>query len=209
MIRHLRLLTLAFLAISTSVRAGAIAGHDYAVLDVPQRQEVNGRIEVIEFFSWGCPHCYDFNPLLERWIAVLPKDAAFRRVPVSLGHPEWESLVKAYYALQSTGDLARLDPQIFEAIHKEHVMLFTEQSITAWVAKHGVNAAKFTEAYRSFGVNTSVGRSEDTAMNYRIDGVPTLAIGGRYTVSGDQPKMLTTSTELIAKVRALDKKAGK
>jgi thiol:disulfide interchange protein DsbA len=209
MIRRLQLLTLALLAISTSVSAGAIAGHDYAVLDVPQRQEVNGRIEVIEFFSWGCPHCYEFHPLLERWIATLPKDAAFRRVPVSLGHPEWEALVRAYYALQSTGDLARLDSQIFEAIHKDHVSLFTEPSITAWVAKHGVNAARFTEAYRSFGVNTSVGRSEDAAENYRVAGIPTLAIGGRYTVTDDQPKMLTTSTELIAKARALDKKAGK
>jgi len=209
MIRHLRLLTLALLVISTSVQAGAIAGHDYAVLAVPQRQEVNGRIEVIEFFSWGCPHCYEFLPLLERWTAVLPKDAAFRRVPVSLGHPEWETLVRAYYALQVTGDLARLDSQIFEAIHKEHVSLFTEQSITAWVAKHGVKAAKFTEAYRSFSVNTSVGRAEDTAMNYRIDGVPTLAIAGRYTVTNEQAKMLTTSTELIAKARALDQKAGK
>ena len=209
MMRHLQVLTLAFLTISTSVQAAAIAGHDYVVLDVPQRQEVNGRIEVIEFFSWGCPHCYEFYPPLGRWTAALPKDAAFRRVPVSLGHPEWEALVKAYYALQATGDLARLDSLIFEAIHKEHVSLFTEQSITAWVAKHGVNAAKFTEAYRSFGVNTSVGRAQDTAMNYRIDGVPTLAIGGHYTVTGDQSKMLTTSTELIAKARALDQKAGK
>jgi thiol:disulfide interchange protein DsbA len=208
MIGRLRLLALAFLAISTSVQAGAIAGHDYAVLDVPQRQEVSG-IEVIEFFSWGCPHCYEFHPLLGRWIATLPKDAAFRRVPVSLGHPEWEALVRAYYALQTTGDLARLDSQIFEAIHNEHESLFTETSITAWVAKHGVNAAKFTEAYRSFGVNTSVGRSQDIAVNYRVSGIPTLAIGGRYTVTGDQPKMLTTTTELIAKARALDKMAGK
>jgi len=209
MIGRLKVLALVFLAISTSVQAGAIAGHDYAVLDVPQRQEVNGRIEVIEFFSWGCPHCYDFHPLLGRWTATLPKDAAFRRVPVSLGHPEWEALVRAYYSLQITGDLARLDSLIFEAIHREHVSLFTEQSITAWVAKHGVNTAKFTEAYRSFGVNTSVGRSEDIAVNYRVSGIPTLAIGGRYTVTGDQPKMLTTSTELIIKARALDKETGK
>ena len=161
MISRLKVLTLVLLAISTSVQAGAIAGHDYAVLDVPQRQEVNGRIEVIEFFSWGCPHCYDFHPLLGRWTATLPKDAAFRRVPVSLGHPEWEALVRAYYSLQITGDLARLDSLIFEAV------------------------------------------------NYRVSGIPTLAIGGRYTVTGDQPKMLTTSTELIVKARALDKEAGK
>jgi protein dithiol oxidoreductase (disulfide-forming) len=155
------------------------------VLGVPQRQETNGKIEVIEFFSWGCPHCYEFYPLLASWTAALPKDATFRRVPVGLGHPEWDNLARAYYALQSTGDVARLDSQIFEAIHKEHVSLFDEPSITEWVGKHGVNVAKFRDAYRSFGVNTSVGQAEDAAVGYRVAGIPTIALAGKYTVTGD------------------------
>jgi thiol:disulfide interchange protein DsbA len=189
---------LAFLALSTSPQASIIAGHDYTVLDVTQRQENNGKIDVVEFFSWGCPHCYEFYPKLAQWLATLPKDASFRRVPVGLGHPEWEALAKAYYALQSTGDVDRLDAQVFEDIHKNHVWLYDEPSITAWVGKHGVNVAKFTAAYRSFGVNTSTGQAEQKSMDYRIPGVPTLAIDGKYTVSGDQDKMLTTSTQLIA-----------
>jgi thiol:disulfide interchange protein DsbA len=190
-------------------QASVVAGHDYVVLDAPQRQETQGKVEVIEFFSWGCPHCYAFYPLLNRWLGTLPKDATFRRVPVGLGHPEWDSLVRAYYALQATGDLARLDSQIFEAIHRDHVSLFDEPSITAWVGRHGVNVAEFRKAFNSFGVGTSVGQAEQAALSYRVSGVPTLAIGGRYLVTGDQARMLATSDELIARGRAEDMKPKK
>jgi len=200
---------LTFLALSTSLQASIIAGHDYVVLGTPQRQESNGKIEVVEFFSWGCPHCYEFYPKLSHWLSTLPKDAAFKRVPVGLGHPEWEALARAYYALQSTGDVDRLDSQIFEDIHKNHVWLYDERSITAWVGKHGVNVAKFTEAFRSFNVNMSAGQAEQRAEDYRIPGVPTLAIAGKYTVDGDQAKMLTTSGQLIAMEEAANKKTVK
>jgi protein dithiol oxidoreductase (disulfide-forming) len=200
---------LAFLALSTAPQASIVAGHDYVVLNTPQRQDNNGKIEVVEFFSWGCPHCYEFYPKLSRWLSTLPKDASFKRVPVGLGHPEWEALAKAYYALQATGDVNRLDSQIFEDIHKNHVWLYDEQSITAWVAKHGVNAANFTAAFRSFGVNTSEAQAEQKSVDYRIPGVPTLAIDGKYTVTGDQEKMLTTSHQLIVMEQAANKKLGK
>jgi thiol:disulfide interchange protein DsbA len=209
MFTRLFVATLALVAIGSSAHASFVAGHDYVVLNVPQPQETKGKIEVIEFFSWGCPHCYEFYPALTRWLATMPKDATFRRVPVGFGHPDWDNLARAYYALQSTGDLARLDAPIFEAIHKEHVSLVDEQSITAWVGKHGVNVGQFTVAYRSFGVNTSVGQAEQTVIDYRVDEIPTLAIGGRYTVSGDHTTMLAVSHELIAKARDQDKKPRK
>jgi thiol:disulfide interchange protein DsbA len=203
------IVAVAFLTLSTSLQANIIAGHDYAVLDVPQLQENNGKIEVVEFFSWGCPHCYEFYPKLARWLATMPKGSSFKRVPVAIGHTEWEALAKAYYALQSTGDVDRLDSQIFEDIHKNHVWLNDEPSITAWVGKHGVDVAKFTAAYRSFGVNTSAGQAEQKAVDYRLTGVPTLAIAGKYTVSGDQGKMLSTSDQLIAMERSMNGKPGK
>lgn len=200
---------LGLLALSTSPQASIVAGHDYVVLSTPQRQESNGKIEVVEFFSWGCPHCYEFYPMLSRWLSTLPKDVSFKRVPVGLGHPEWEALAKAYYALQSTGDVDRLDSRIFEDIHKNHVWLYDEPSITAWVGKHGVNIAKFTEAFRSFNVNMSAGQADRRAEDYRIPGVPALAIAGKYTVSDDFAKMLNTSDQLIAMERAASKKAVK
>ena len=204
------IVALTFLVISTSVKAGIIAGHDYVVLSTPQRQEANGKIEVMEFFSWGCPHCYEFYPKLSRWLATLPKDASFKRVPVGLGHPEWEALAKAFYALQVTGDVERLDSQIFEDIHKNHVWLYDEQSITAWVGKHGVNVEKFSQAFRSFGVNTNVGQAEQKAVDYRIPGVPALTIAGKYMVEGgDHAKMLSTSDQLIAMERTAGRKSTK
>jgi len=196
------IVALVFLALSTSLQASIIAGHDYVVLSAPQRQESNGKIEVLEFFSWGCPHCYEFYPKLSRWLSILPKDASFKRVPVGLGHPEWEALAKAFYALQVTGDVERLDAQIFEDIHRNHVWLYDEPSITAWVGKHGVDTAKFTTAYRSFGVNMSEAQAEQKSVDYRIPGVPALTIAGKYMVSDTQEKMLATSDQLIAMERA-------
>jgi protein dithiol oxidoreductase (disulfide-forming) len=197
---------LTFLALSTSPQANIIAGHDYVVLSTPQRQENNGKIEVVEFFSWGCPHCYEFYSMLSRWVRTLPKDAAFKRVPVGLGHPEWEALAKAFYALQATGDVDRLDSQIFEDIHKNHVWLYDEQSITAWVGKHGVNVAKFAEAFRSFNVNMSTGQAEQRAEDYRIQGVPALTIAGKYMVEGSaHAKILATSDQLIVMTGAASK----
>ena len=203
------MVSLAFLVLSTSVQASIVAGHDYVVLGTPQRQESNGKIEVLEFFSWGCPHCYEFYPKLSRWLSTLPKDASFKRVPVGLGHPEWEALAKAYYALQSTGDVDRLDSQIFEDIHKNHVWLYDEQSITTWVGKHGVNVPQFTAAFRSFGVNTTAGQAEQKAVDYRLPGVPTMAIAGKYIVTGDHATMLSTSDQLIAMEREGTKKSGR
>jgi len=200
---------LTILALSTPVQASIIAGHDYVVLKTPQRPESSGKIEVVEFFSWGCPHCYEFYPMLSRWIAALPKDASFKRVPVGLGHPEWEALAKAFYALQVTGDVDRLNSQIFEDIHRNHVMLYDEPSITAWIGKHGVDVVKFTAAYRSFGVNMSEAQAEQKSIDYRIPGVPTLAVAGKYTVSEDQERMLATSDQLIAMERVADKKSSK
>jgi protein dithiol oxidoreductase (disulfide-forming) len=197
---------LTFFALPAALHAGIVAGHDYVVLNASLRQEHDGKIEVVEFFSWGCPHCYEFYPMLSRWVAALPKDVVFKRVPVGLGHPEWEALAKAYYALQSTGDVGRLDLQIFEDIHRNHAWLYDERSITAWVAKHGVNVPKFTEAFRSFGVSTSAGQAEQQAEDYRIPGVPTLAVSGKYMVSDDHAKMLNTSDQLIAMSRAAPNK---
>jgi protein dithiol oxidoreductase (disulfide-forming) len=198
----------AFLALSSSPQASIVAGHDYEVLATPQRQDIKGKIEVKEFFSWGCPHCYEFYPKLARWLATLPKDASFKRVPVGLGHPEWEALARAYYALQTTGDVDRLDSQIFEDIHKNHVWLYDEQSITAWVGKHGVDVPKFAAAFRSFGVFTSTGQAEQKAVDYRIPGVPALTIAGKYMIEGgDHAKMLSTSDQLVAMERAASKTA--
>ncbi len=183
--------------------AGLVEGTDYRTLDPPQHTEAKGKIEVIEFFSWGCPHCDEFYPTVSAWAANLPKDVVFKHVACGMGRTAWTNLAKAYYALESTGDVGRLDGQIFHAIHEEHLPLFDEKSITDWVGKHGVNAAKFVTDFNSFGVNTKLNQAEQMVETYKIEGVPTLAVDGKYVALGNSfEKIITNTDALIAKVRA-------
>jgi thiol:disulfide interchange protein DsbA len=152
------------------------------VLTPPRPTPSLGKIEVLEFFSYGCPHCARFNPLVSAWVAKQPKDVVFRRVAVSYGRAQWMNLARAYYALDATGDLKKVDAALFRAIHDDHQNLFDEQSIADWVGKQGGNASGFADAYVSFGVNNHTVQADQMAEDYGIDGVPTLVVGGRYVV---------------------------
>ena len=199
------LLILGLIVSSLPLRAaGLIPGTDYRTLEPPQPTDSPAdKIEVIEFFSYGCPHCYEFYPLISAWAAKLPTDVVFKRVATGLGRTAWTNLAKTYYALQATGDLDRLDAKIFHAIHAENEPLFDEKAISAWVAKHGVDQAKFVAAFDSFGVNTKLTQAEQMVENYKIDGVPGLAVDGKYVVIGNTfEQLLTNADGLIAKVRA-------
>lgn len=195
-------------------RAGAqaVEGHDYRTLKPPQPTvSPPGKIEVIEFFSYGCPHCNDFYPLITAWLARQPKDIFFKRVPVGFGRPQWVNLARAYYALLATGDIDRLDGPLFHAIHEEHLQLFDLESLAAWVGKHGGNADKFTNAYTSFGVNNETVQADQMAEDYQVTGIPTLAVAGRYVVLGAESaadehaaflELLKTADKVIAMARA-------
>jgi protein dithiol oxidoreductase (disulfide-forming) len=168
------------------------------------------KIEVTEFFSYGCPHCAHFAPLVTTWARRLPKDVVFRRVPVGFGRDAWVNLQRAYYALQASGDLARLDAPLFEAIHDKHLPLFDEPSLADWVGRNGGNAEKFAAAYVSFGVNNQTVQADQMAQDYAIDSVPDMAIDGRYLAtadpaSGEMPylvELLANTDRLIARVRS-------
>jgi protein dithiol oxidoreductase (disulfide-forming) len=202
---------LALTLIVSSVAASAATpteGTDFRKLDPPQHTGSPGRIEVLEFFSYGCPHCNEFYPLVTAWAAKLPKDVVFQRVATGLGHTAWTNLAKTYYALVTTGDMTRLDAQLFHAIHEEHAPLFDQKSISQWVAQHGVDAAKFNTAFESFGVGTKVNQAEDMVENYKIDGVPAITVDGKYVVLGNTfEQILANADAVIAKVRA-EKAAG-
>ena len=172
------------LALSASASAEPTVGREYSLLSNPQKPETPGKIEVLEFFSYGCPHCNDFHPLISEWAKKLPSNVAFVRVPVSFGRPQWGALVRAYYTLQSTGDLARLDSALFDALHKERKPLFDEASLTAWAAANGVPADKFKETYQSFNVSTRASHAEQLSRNYNVQGVPHVVIDGKYEILG-------------------------
>jgi thiol:disulfide interchange protein DsbA len=188
--------------------AQAVEGSDYRQLATPQPTRNPGKIEVLEFFSYGCPHCNDFYPLVTTWLATQPKDVAFRREAVGFGRPQWVNLARAYYALQVTGDLAKLDGALFHALHAEGLPLYDEQTLSDWVGKHGGNADKFTAAYTSFGVNNQTVEADTMAQTDMLEGIPTLVVNGRYVILGDNyAQMLTNADKVIVMVRARAKSA--
>ena len=192
------------MALATPAPAGAQEeGKGFRTLTPAQPTTTPGKIEVIEFFSFACPHCNEFYPLLNTWLAKQPKDVVLLRVPVGFNRPAWENLQRAYYALQATGDLARLEGALFNAIHEEHRQLFDEQSLADWVGAHGGNSEKFTAAYTSFGVNNQTVQADTRAEKYGVEAVPTMAVNGEYVARGDTfAEILSNTDQLIARVRA-------
>jgi thiol:disulfide interchange protein DsbA len=178
-------------------------GTDYRVLDPPKPTDNPGKIEVVEFFSYACPHCAEFYPALSSWVATLPKDVVVRKVPVGFGRRPWENLQRAYYALQSSGDLPRLDGPLFAAIHQQGLPLFEEPALADWVGKNGGHADQFAAAYTSFGINNYTVAADKMAEDWTIDSVPTLVIDGKYVAIGNShAEILANAGKLIAKVRA-------
>jgi protein dithiol oxidoreductase (disulfide-forming) len=217
-----RAVVLALCALSTVLLGkGAPAaaqeeGKDFRTLTPARATSSPGKIEVVEFFSYACPHCAHFFPLVNAWEAKLPKDVAFRRVPVGFGRQEWVNLQRTFYALQATGDLARLDGALFYAIHEEQQPLVYEPTIAAWVGKNGGDAEKFATAYTSFGVNNQTVQADQMAEDYAIDSIPAMAVDGHYVAMADPQRgelgylqqLLENTDKLIARVRAERAQAG-
>ncbi|HJW03328.1 MAG TPA: thiol:disulfide interchange protein DsbA/DsbL [Azospira sp.] len=183
--------------------AAQTAGKDYTLVEPPQTTDAPGKIEVIEFFSYGCPHCNDFHPLITRWAAKQSQDVVFKRVPVTFGRAAWTTLGKLYYALETSGDLAKLDGAVFHAIHEDRTNLFDDRSIIEWVHKQGSDPKKFSDALSSFTVNSKMARAEQLARAYKVDGVPMVVVDGKYVVKGQSfQDVLNTADQLIAKIRS-------
>jgi len=183
-------------------------GKDYTLISPAQPADDAAKIEVIEFFSYGCPHCNDFHPVISAWAAKQPGDVVLKKVPITFGRAAWANAARLYYTLEATGDLAKLDGEVFKAIHGERVNLFDEKTILEWVTKKGVDPKKFSEAFNSFGVNSKVKRGDQLAQAYKIQGVPAIAVDGKYLVGGQSfGEVLATTDKLIAKARS--EKSGK
>src|SRR5258708_9110558 len=193
----LALATLAAAPPSPSAPEEGGEGTDFRTVVPPQPTSSPGKIEVIEFFSYGCPHCNDFNPLITAWAAKLPKDVVLRRVPISFNRPAWVNLARAYYALEASGDLDRLDGALFRAIHQEHQQIFDEQSLADWVGKNQGNADKFASAYVDFSVNTKTVQADQTAINFQVEAIPTLAVNGKYVTIADSSHGEATDIHLL------------
>jgi thiol:disulfide interchange protein DsbA len=141
-----------------------------------------GKVEVLEFFSYACPHCNVFEPTVEAWESKPPANVVFRRVPVAFLY-NYENFMRTYYALETMNQVAAMQRKVFAALHVEKQQLAKPEDIAALMAKNGIDATKFLATFKSFSVATSVARAKKLMAAYKIDGVPTLAVGGRYTTS--------------------------
>lgn len=173
-----------FAGIAMAQSRGFQEGQDYIALDkrVPSDTQ-GGRVEVIEFFWYSCPHCNAFEPRLEQWIAKLPPDVVLRRVPVAF-RDEFVPQQRLFYSLEALGKLQELHKKVFHAIHSEKRKLDTHATISEWISMQGIDRAKFDEIYNSFAVQTKARRATQTQNEYRVTGVPSLGIAGRFYTDG-------------------------
>ena len=178
LIRYLAFAAL-FLAWSAPpVFAEAVAGRDYKDIR-PQPTESGDKIEVIEFFWYGCPHCNDLHPYLKKWLASKPADVDFRYVP-AIFRDSWVPGAKLFYGLEITGDLNRLNDKVYDAIHLETVNPADEKALVDWAVKQGVNRKKLEDAMNSFSMNGKLARSKQMSKDYQLHGVPAIVVDGKY-----------------------------
>jgi thiol:disulfide interchange protein DsbA len=182
-----------------------VAGDDYveveprAVVEAPA-----GKVEVVEFFWYNCPHCAAFEPKLSAWVKQLPKDVAFRRVPIAF-RDDFAPQQKFYYALEAMGLVEKLHAKVFNAIHVEKRDLSKGPGIADWVAAQGVDKAKFLDQYNSFAASTKAAKATQLQNAYKLEGVPTLGVAGRFytdgTLSKGMDRSLMVTEYLIALAR--------
>jgi thiol:disulfide interchange protein DsbA len=189
----MRFIKLVLAALSLSlIAATAVAstenpvnGVDFRTMDKAEPVEAGNKVEVIEFFAYWCPHCNAFDPELAEWVKAQGNNIVFKRVPAAFD-PSSEmqkNLQKLYYALEAMGKTEELHKKIFHAIHVEHKQLSDEGAIADFVAGQGVDRAKFLSVFNSFGVQTKVQRAVQLFEIYKVDGVPLIAIDGRFETS--------------------------
>ena len=200
----------------TAFAAGpeAFEGHDYARLKNAQPVATGKKIEVLEFFWYRCPHCFQLEPGLDKLLKTLPKDAQLRRLP-AVFRDDWMPGAKLYYTLEQMDLLSRLHTKVFDAYHLENLNLNDPAVLGGWIAKQGVDRKKFEGIYNSFSIQSKATQGARLATAYGITGVPTLIIDGKYMTSesmtNSEPRLFEVLDQLIVKARAErgGKKSGK
>ena len=173
---------LAFFFSAGTAAAQAVAGKDYRLLNPPQPTDSGRKVEVIEWFWYGCPHCSSLQPSLRAWLKKKPADVEFKRVP-AVFQDSWVPLTKAYYTIETMGLVDKLHHEVFSAIHEQKIRLQDTKALFDWAAKQGVDRQKFIDTYNSFAVQSRAQRSLDMTRNYDIEGTPSPVVDGRYLIA--------------------------
>jgi thiol:disulfide interchange protein DsbA len=166
-------------------------GRDYLRLDKPQPVDDPSKPEVIEFFWYSCPHCFEFEPMLNAWSKRQGDKVVLKRVPVAF-RDSMVPQIRLYYALESLGKLEELHQAVFNAIHRQRQPLDTLEQQAGWIAQFGVGKEQYAQHYNGFSTQSKTQRARQMADAYRIDAVPTLAVNGRYTTTASLPGIRTS-----------------
>jgi protein dithiol oxidoreductase (disulfide-forming) len=181
------------------------AGTDFNALDRPAPVDAPaGKIELVEFFWYNCPHCNAFEPVLSEWLKKLPKDIVFKRVPIAF-RDDFVPQQRLFYALEALNLVDKLHARVFAAIHVEKQNLSKAPAIIDWVVKQGVDREKFGEQFNSFSTATKATRAKQLQTAYQVEGVPALGVAGRYYTDGalakSMDRVLQVVEQLIDQIR--------
>jgi len=187
-------------------------GQHYTAFNPPRTTETPGKIEIAEFFWYGCAHCFNFEPILHKWVKKLPADTAFRRIPAVFpgkdGKPgNWAPGAKLYYTLEAMGLLEKLHGEVFDAMNIDRINLQDEKNLRDWLSrKKEVDTKKFFDTWNSFAIQGKVQRAQQLTVQYNLTGVPAVVVDGRYMPSsggaGSHEEITEILDQLIVKVRS-------
>lgn len=189
----------------TNAYAELVEGKNYTILKNSQPTRDDSKIEVLEFFWYGCPHCDSLHPHVKTWAQNIPSDVDFRYVP-AIFRPNWTTGAKVFYTIEAMGLLDPLHDKIYHAIHRGKIDLSDEAVVFGWIEKEGIDRKKFEDTYRSFAVQNQVAKSTQMSRQYQLTGVPAIVVNGKYLTSGG---MSPTPEDTIKTLNALIDKARK
>ena len=187
---------LALLGVGSALAQQLVVGRDYTLINPPQPTTSGNKIEVLEFFWYGCIHCYHLESPLKAWLKRKPADVEFRYVPAAF-NSSWLPLARAFYALEAMGVVANYHDDIFSAIHRNNqkALINDPRAMADWLGGKGLDKQKFLDTYNSFAVNGRAQRTTDVTRSYDIPGTPALVVNGRYLTG---PSMMVGSDNNIS-----------
>lgn len=184
----------------SAMAANFVAGQDYQVLANPVKVEKPGKIEVREFFWYGCGHCYSLEPHMQSWLKKLPKDVRFVRTPAAM-NPLWEQAARAYYVSEALGVRQKAHLQLFHDIHAKKQPILEQAQLAKFYTRYGISEAKFNTTYKSFPISSKIAQAKNLAATYQLSGVPAVTVNGKYVVQGDDSKVVQVVNYLVEKER--------
>ena len=184
----------------SAMAAQFVAGKDYTVVPNPVAVEKPGKIEVREFFWYGCGHCSKLEPHMQAWLKQMPKDVRFVRTPASM-NPLWEQGARAYYVSEALGVRQKTHLPLFHAIHANGQNILEQAAFAKFFTQFGIPEAKFNSTYKSFPISSKIAQSQDLAKRYQLTGVPAVAVNGKYIIQGEDGKVTQVLNYLIEQER--------